>query len=79
MLWEIGDGSDLRALRNRLNLDSGYLSRLIGALQAEGLVETAPGADKRVREVRLTDGGTGRARDCWTGAATSWRPRCWRP
>jgi len=57
VLWEIGDGSDLRALRNRLNLDSGYLSRLIGALQAEGLVETAPGADKRVREVRLTEAG----------------------
>jgi DNA-binding MarR family transcriptional regulator len=57
VLWEIGDGTDLRALRNRLNLDSGYLSRLIGSLQREGLVETAPGEDKRVRQVRLTEAG----------------------
>jgi DNA-binding MarR family transcriptional regulator len=59
VLWEIGDGTDLRALRARLGLDSGYLSRLVGGLQGEGLVEVAPGADKRVREVSLT--GAGRA------------------
>ena len=30
LLWEIGpDGADLRALRARLGLDSGYLSRLV--------------------------------------------------
>ncbi|MGZ8632922.1 MAG: MarR family transcriptional regulator, partial [Solirubrobacteraceae bacterium] len=30
VLWEIGgDGSDLRVLRARLDLDSGYLSRLV--------------------------------------------------
>ena len=57
VLWEIGDGTDLRALRTRLGLDSGYLSRLIGSLQREGLVETAPGEDKRVRAVTLTDAG----------------------
>jgi DNA-binding MarR family transcriptional regulator len=57
VLWEIGDGTDLRSLRTMLNLDSGYLSRLIGGLQRDGLVETAPGADKRVREVTLTDAG----------------------
>ena len=57
MLWEIGDGTDLRTLRARLGLDSGYLSRLIASLQREGLVETAPGADKRVRAVTLTDAG----------------------
>jgi DNA-binding MarR family transcriptional regulator len=57
VLWEIGDGTDLRSLRATLNLDSGYLSRLIGALQREGLVQTAPGADKRVREVTLTASG----------------------
>src|SRR3954471_7321557 len=57
VLWEIGDGTDLRALRTRLNLDSGYLSRLIGSLQREGLVETAPGTDKRVRAVALTEAG----------------------
>jgi DNA-binding MarR family transcriptional regulator len=57
LLWEIGDGTDLRALRNVLGLDSGYLSRLVGSLQREGLVTTAPGADKRVRSVTLTDAG----------------------
>src|SRR4051812_15763162 len=57
VLWEIGDGTDLRALRTRLGLDSGYLSRLIGALVREGLVEVAPGEDKRVRAVALTSAG----------------------
>jgi DNA-binding MarR family transcriptional regulator len=57
VLWEIGDGTDLRSLRATLNLDSGYLSRLIGALQRDGLVQTAPAKDKRVREVTLTDAG----------------------
>ncbi|MDA0163654.1 bifunctional helix-turn-helix transcriptional regulator/GNAT family N-acetyltransferase [Solirubrobacter ginsenosidimutans] len=57
VLWEIGDGTDLRTLRTRLGLDSGYLSRLIASLQREGLVETAPGEDKRVRAVTLTEAG----------------------
>jgi DNA-binding MarR family transcriptional regulator len=57
VLWEIGDGTDLRTLRTRLGLDSGYLSRLISSLQREGLVETAPGEDKRVRAVTLTEAG----------------------
>jgi DNA-binding MarR family transcriptional regulator len=57
VLWEIGDGTELRSLRTTLNLDSGYLSRLIGSLQRDGLVETAPGSDKRVRAVTLTAAG----------------------
>jgi DNA-binding MarR family transcriptional regulator len=57
VLWEIGEGSDLRTLRARLGLDSGYLSRLIGSLQREGLVEVAPGEDRRVRAVALTPAG----------------------
>jgi DNA-binding MarR family transcriptional regulator len=57
VLWEIGDGTDLRSLRTTLNLDSGYLSRLVGGLQRDGLVETNPGKDKRVREVTLTAAG----------------------
>ena len=37
LLWEIGpDGSELRALRARLGLDSGYLSRLVQSLEARG-------------------------------------------
>jgi DNA-binding MarR family transcriptional regulator/GNAT superfamily N-acetyltransferase len=59
VLWEIGgDGTDLRALRLRLDLDSGYLSRLARSLEQDGLVVVEPGSrDKRVRTVRLTDAG----------------------
>ena len=59
MLWEIGhDGADLRELRVRLDLDSGYLSRLLRSLEQEGLVAVEPGApDRRVRTARLTAAG----------------------
>jgi len=59
VLWEIGNGpTDLRSLRSRLDLDSGYLSRLIRSLEADRLVVVEPDpADKRVRTVRLTDAG----------------------
>jgi DNA-binding MarR family transcriptional regulator/GNAT superfamily N-acetyltransferase len=59
LLWEIGpDGSDVRRLRARLDLDSGYLSRLLRALENAGLVIVEPsGADGRVRTVRLTATG----------------------
>jgi DNA-binding MarR family transcriptional regulator/ribosomal protein S18 acetylase RimI-like enzyme len=58
VLWEIGDGADMRSLRARLDLDSGYLSRLVRALEQEGLVVVEPDAsDKRVRTVRLTPAG----------------------
>src|SRR3546814_9725723 len=43
LLFEIGpDGADVRALRERLALDSGYLSRLLRALEAQKLVEMRP-------------------------------------
>jgi DNA-binding MarR family transcriptional regulator/GNAT superfamily N-acetyltransferase len=59
LLWEIGlDGCELRLLRSRLNLDSGYLSRLLRSLEAAGLVEvTASGGDRRIRVARLTAAG----------------------
>jgi DNA-binding MarR family transcriptional regulator/GNAT superfamily N-acetyltransferase len=59
LLWEIGDdGSDIRMLRSRLDLDSGYLSRLLRSLEHEGLIAVEPDAtDKRVRNVRLTKTG----------------------
>ena len=59
LLWEIGPGgSDVRALRSRLDLDSGYLSRLLRSLEKDGLAVTEPsGTDGRVRTVRLTAGG----------------------
>jgi DNA-binding MarR family transcriptional regulator/GNAT superfamily N-acetyltransferase len=61
VLWEIGAGvSDLRSLRARLDLDSGYLSRLLRGLERDGLVAVEPDpADKRVRAVRLTQAGRG--------------------
>ncbi len=59
VLWEIGpDGSDVRLLRARLDLDSGYLSRLLRSLESDGLIVVAPsGADGRVRVARLTAAG----------------------
>ncbi|PCE23825.1 MarR family transcriptional regulator [Paraburkholderia acidicola] len=56
LLWEIGpDGADLRALRERLDLDSGYLSRILASLERQGLVaiEARPD-DRRVRRAVLT-------------------------
>jgi GNAT superfamily N-acetyltransferase/DNA-binding MarR family transcriptional regulator len=59
VLWEIGpDGCDVRRLRSRLDLDSGYLSRLLRALEQDGLVAVEPSrADGRVRIARLTARG----------------------
>jgi DNA-binding MarR family transcriptional regulator len=58
LLWEIGDGRDLRSLRGALGLDSGYLSRLLRSLEADGLVTVqADPADRRVRVARLTAAG----------------------
>ena len=38
LLFEIGrEGADVRDLRERLALDSGYLSRLLRSLEAQGL------------------------------------------
>src|SRR3954469_20831860 len=59
LLWEIGAGeSDVRSLRARLGLDSGYMSRLLRNLEAAGLiaVESDPD-DRRVRRARLTPNG----------------------
>jgi len=59
VLWEIGaEGSDVRRLRATLDLDSGYLSRLLRSLEAAKLIRVEPSDhDKRVRTVRLTAAG----------------------
>ena len=59
LLWEIGpDGCEVRLLRARLSLDSGYLSRLLRSLEAAGLVKvTASPADGRIRVAQLTAAG----------------------
>jgi DNA-binding MarR family transcriptional regulator/GNAT superfamily N-acetyltransferase len=59
LLWEIGvDGCDIRTLRERLDLDSGYVSRLLRALETSGyiVVEASP-TDGRIRVARLTTAG----------------------
>jgi DNA-binding MarR family transcriptional regulator/predicted GNAT family N-acyltransferase len=59
VLWEIGlEGCDVRALRARLELDSGHLSRLLRALEADGLIRVVPNqVDGRVRTAQLTPSG----------------------
>ena len=59
LLFEIGpEGAALGALRSRLGLDSGYLSRMLRSLEAQGLVsvDKADG-DARSRHATLTDKG----------------------
>lgn len=59
LLFEVGrDGADVRDLRARLALDSGYTSRLLRALEAQGLVRVqASSTDARARRVMLTAKG----------------------
>jgi DNA-binding MarR family transcriptional regulator/GNAT superfamily N-acetyltransferase len=59
VLYEIGpSGAEVRSLRSRLGLDSGYLSRVLRGLEDDGLVVTSPSpADGRVRRVELTPHG----------------------
>src|SRR3954454_2443609 len=58
-LWEIAAGhDDMRSLRARMDVDAGYLTRLVQSLERDGLVEVEPHpGDRRVRSLRLT--GTG--------------------
>ncbi|MEV5757891.1 MarR family winged helix-turn-helix transcriptional regulator [Streptomyces tendae] len=55
---ERGPGVPLRDLRTRLGLDAGYLSRMVKALEAQGMVRlgTHPD-DSRMRTVEPTDAG----------------------
>ncbi len=59
LLWEIGvEGCDVRRLRSRLDLDSGYLSRLLRSLEAAHLVRVDQNEDDgRVRTAQLTPAG----------------------
>jgi len=58
-LWELGPGgAEVRALRARLGLDSGYMSRVLLSLEQQGLVTVgASPDDRRVRRVQLTRAG----------------------
>ena len=59
LLWEIGaNGCEVRTLRNRLGLDSGHASRLLRALESDGMARVEPSAsDRRIRVARLTRAG----------------------
>lgn len=59
LLYEIGrDGCEVGVLRERLALDSGYLSRLLRSLERQGLVRTRRGSrDGRNRFVEPTQDG----------------------
>jgi DNA-binding MarR family transcriptional regulator/GNAT superfamily N-acetyltransferase len=59
VLWEIGpEGCEVRALRSRLELDSGHTSRLLRALEADGMIRMVHStSDRRVRTAHLTPAG----------------------
>ena len=59
LLFEIGQGGATASeLRARLDLDSGYLSRLLRSLECQDLAVTAPCPDdRRVRKATLTVAG----------------------
>ena len=60
LIWEIGAAGEIeiRVLREKLGLDSGYVSRLLRKLEKQGLVENRQStADARSRTVRLSRKG----------------------
>lgn len=59
LLFEVGTkGADVQRLRDRLGLDSGYLSRLLRSLEGQGLLRVEQQAgDRRKRRARLTAKG----------------------
>lgn len=65
VLFEIGEhGADLRDLRARLDLDSGYLSRLVRSLAERGLIRLRPlPGDRRVRRAEPTPAGLAELRE----------------
>ena len=65
-------------LRARLDLDSGYLSRLVRSLEQRRSSSSSSPArrDRRVRTVRLTDGRARRARAARPPQRRARRPRC---
>jgi len=65
VLFEIGGGAATpRDVRVRLGLDSGYLARVLRALQRDGLVEATPNpADRRTKQLRVTRAGRAEMRE----------------
>ncbi|VXB49852.1 bifunctional helix-turn-helix transcriptional regulator/GNAT family N-acetyltransferase [Aeromicrobium sp. 9AM] len=65
LLFELrGGGTTVRELRERMDLDSGYLSRLLRQLESEGLIAVTPDpADARRRIASLTKRGVAAQQD----------------
>lgn len=65
LLFEIGHGvSQVRRLRRKLGLDSGYVSRMLRALEKKALIETKVDVDDaRVRVAHVTVAGRARLRE----------------
>lgn len=65
VLFEIGlDGATPRDVRARLGLDSGYVSRMVRALERDGLVEQRPDeVDGRTKRLTLTGAGRSELRE----------------
>jgi DNA-binding MarR family transcriptional regulator len=65
LIYEIGEnGTELRRLREKLGLDSGYLSRLLRSLERQGLAQIQPSADDaRARFITLTPEGRDELRE----------------
>jgi DNA-binding MarR family transcriptional regulator/GNAT superfamily N-acetyltransferase len=65
VLFEIGGGAATpRDVRVRLGLDSGYLARVLRALQRDGLVAAAPDpADRRTKQLQVTAAGRAEMRE----------------
>jgi DNA-binding MarR family transcriptional regulator/GNAT superfamily N-acetyltransferase len=65
VMFEIGaDGATTRDVRARLGLDSGYLSRMLRALERDGLIERRPNpADRRSERLYLTTAGRSEMRE----------------
>ena len=65
VLFEIGAADATpRDIRVRLGLDSGYVSRMIGALKRDGLVAAEPDpADRRTSRLSVTDAGRAEMRE----------------
>src|SRR5215831_6735858 len=59
LLWEIGSqGAEVRELRSRLGIDSGYLSRVLRSLEKQKLIKTRVVLeDRRLRRIFLTKAG----------------------
>ena len=78
MLWEIGRGNgEVRSLRARLHLDSGYMSRVLRALERDGLVVSGRRGARPPGPHRAPDReGEEPSATCSIGAATRSRRRC---